>query len=206
MKKARARGVTGIATLLASETVMNDGFPDICSLNRGEYKELQDRVHRRYVFKECGVPITHFRSQREFLQGFLDCLLGTYYIKISQRIYLHILSGHYSLLTNANIIHRDISVWNLMFIVDLDNLSDPALRRGLLIDLEYALDRDLLEDAEAAWKLLQEFDDENLDFVHELTYKRIRGVRTVRCICIDNKLRFTFATGYSPIHGLGDIE
>ena len=66
-----------------------------------------------------------------------------------------------------------------MFVVDPDNLSDPAIRRGLLIDVEYALDKDLIGNAEKAWALLQEFDDINLDFVQDLNYERIRGVRTV---------------------------
>ena len=76
LRKAMAKGVKGIPTLLASMTVRIDGNPDICSYNRGVHAELQDRVHRRYLFRECGVPITHFRSQCEFLHGFLNCLEG----------------------------------------------------------------------------------------------------------------------------------
>ena len=73
-----------------------------------------------------------------------------------------------------------------MFVVDPDNLSDPAIRRGLLIDLEYALDKDIIDDAEKAWSLLQEFDDDTLDFISDIDFQRIRGVRTVRHICIEN--------------------
>ena len=68
-----------------------------------------------------------------------------------------------------------------MFLVDPDNLMDPAIRRGLLIDLEYCLDKDLEElDAKSAWKLLQMYDDRNLDFVRNVRFRRVRGSRTVR--------------------------
>ena len=67
-----------------------------------------------------------------------------------------------------------------MFVVNPDNLLDPAIRRGLLIDLEYALDLDMYEaTAKKAWELLQLYDTKDLDFVHLKDYKRIRGKQTV---------------------------
>ena len=103
---------------------------------------------------------------------------------LNEYTYIYNFLAHKDLFVKANLIHRDISVWNLMFVVNPDDLSDPSIRRGLLIDLEYASDEDLdvegngIEAAEA-WTLIQRFDSINLDFVQHLNFDRIRGLRTV---------------------------
>lgn len=71
-----------------------------------------------------------------------------------------------------------------MFLVNPNDLSNPSVRRGLLIDVEYALDEEMNQTAAKTWQLIQEFDAKDLDFVREKNYKRIRGMRTVRHILL----------------------
>ncbi|KAH8748471.1 hypothetical protein F5883DRAFT_473975 [Diaporthe sp. PMI_573] len=74
---------------------------------------LPNRVHRRVVLRDYGVPIYEVGSRETLLTALADCI-----------------KGHESLRRQAGLLHRDISVGNLM--IDKDN-------RGFLIDLDLAI-------------------------------------------------------------------
>ncbi|KAJ1335617.1 Fungal protein kinase [Microdochium nivale] len=70
---------------------------------------LPNRVHRRVVVGDCGMPIYKAKSPSVLLSALSDCI-----------------EGHKSLRQKADLLHRDISVNNLMirgekgFLIDLD--------------------------------------------------------------------------------------
>ncbi len=74
---------------------------------------LPNRVHRRVILSDYGIPIYKAGSRQALLGALADCI-----------------EGHGSLRQKAGLLHRDISIGNLM--VDKDN-------RGFLIDLDLAI-------------------------------------------------------------------
>lgn len=74
---------------------------------------LPNRVHRRVILSDYGIPIYNAGSRQALLGALADCI-----------------EGHESLRQKAGLLHRDISIGNLM--VDKDN-------RGFLIDLDLAI-------------------------------------------------------------------
>ena len=73
--RARSKGVRHIPTLLDFWNVVINDRLDTCEVGTGD-DELIDRIHRRYIFKECGVPIWEFRSLRELINAFIDYIEG----------------------------------------------------------------------------------------------------------------------------------
>lgn len=74
---------------------------------------IPNRVHRRLILRDHGIPIYKAGSRETLLTALADCI-----------------EGHESLRQLAGLLHRDISVGNLM--IDKDN-------RGFLIDLDLAI-------------------------------------------------------------------
>ncbi|KAK4243176.1 hypothetical protein C7999DRAFT_44951 [Corynascus novoguineensis] len=74
---------------------------------------LPNRVHRRVILSDYGIPIYEASSREALLAALADCI-----------------EGHESLRREAGFLHRDISIGNLM--VSQDN-------RGFLIDLDLAI-------------------------------------------------------------------
>ncbi|KAB5513466.1 hypothetical protein GE09DRAFT_1013846 [Coniochaeta sp. 2T2.1] len=74
---------------------------------------LPNRVHRRIILCDYGLPIYEASSREALLAALADCI-----------------EGHESLRRKAGLLHRDISIGNLM--VGQDN-------RGFLIDLDLAV-------------------------------------------------------------------
>lgn len=88
----------------------------------------ENRIHRRVIVRDYGQNIYKASSPAALLAAFEDCI-----------------QGHKSLLRKANILHRDISINNLMINEDDGNPS----RHGFLIDLDLA-NREEREGAEGA--------------------------------------------------------
>ncbi|KAI1791904.1 hypothetical protein LXA43DRAFT_1009763 [Ganoderma leucocontextum] len=114
-------GVVRIATLvcggdvggpLQQPTVTHDCFP--------ERKRPVPRVHYRIVIKEIGLPLVEFADFGELNRVFLDAM-----------------AAHYTAWEKAGILHRDVSVGNI--------LIDPVTRRGYLIDWDLSRLRSELE-------------------------------------------------------------
>ncbi|KAI9613537.1 hypothetical protein H4Q26_010144 [Puccinia striiformis f. sp. tritici PST-130] len=80
-------------------------------------KDFINRVHRRLVLKDVGQPIWTVDSPVRLLEALEDCI-----------------KGHQALF-NAGILHRDISVNNLM----IDNQTEDPDRKSFLIDLDMAV-------------------------------------------------------------------
>lgn len=78
-----------------------------------------NRIHSRTVVSTVGRPLTSFRSIRELLVAIRDAI-----------------KGHHSLLTLAHILHRDISINNIMISTAPEDADSP---RGFLIDLDLAI-------------------------------------------------------------------
>ncbi|KLU93004.1 hypothetical protein MAPG_11943 [Magnaporthiopsis poae ATCC 64411] len=79
----------------------------------GSDAALQNRVHRRVILCDWGIPIYKAGSREVLLAAMADCI-----------------EGHRSLRQKAGLLHRDISIGNLM--IGKDNC-------GFLIDLDLAI-------------------------------------------------------------------
>ncbi|KAL7897405.1 serine/threonine-protein kinase Sgk2 [Trichoderma sp. TUCIM 5745] len=87
------------------------------SLTKAAGHELPNRVHRRVILKDCGKPIYKASSRSALLAALQGCI-----------------EGHESL-HKAGILHRDISINNLMINEDDNNPSWPSF----VIDLDLAI-------------------------------------------------------------------
>ncbi|KAK3689226.1 hypothetical protein B0T22DRAFT_513416 [Podospora appendiculata] len=76
---------------------------------------LSNRVHRRVIVSDYGIPIYKAGSRQTLLAAMADCV-----------------EGHESLRRKAGLLHRDISISNLMVSKDGN--------RGFLIDLDLAIE------------------------------------------------------------------
>lgn len=87
-----------------------------------EAERLKDGVARRacwHLFDGVGTELTNFTSTKELIDVLRQCL-----------------RTHNDLFTKANILHRDISLDNILIQVSPAKSGDT--RRGMLIDLDYA--------------------------------------------------------------------
>jgi hypothetical protein len=142
LEKLKECGVTeGVPELVDSGEVIVDGQVDSTSRQRPKAcsSSNQNRVHRMVVQRPVGKRINHFASKREILSSFIQLIQGeSYHIFQRSMSSLRYFLAHQSSSTRAKILHRDISVNNLI-LVDL-KLTEPitTLRRGSLIDYDYA--------------------------------------------------------------------
>ncbi|TFY76453.1 hypothetical protein EWM64_g7557 [Hericium alpestre] len=90
--------------------------------NAEDYQNLEIRIHRRIVLKDCGTPIQNFSTRRELVGVFIDTI-----------------KTHRALHDLKKILHRDISLRNIMI---FENGSLPGKRPGLLIDIDYSVKTD----------------------------------------------------------------
>ena len=87
-----------------------------------------NRVHRRVITKDAGKPIYKASSPVAIINGFIRAIHGKS-VGVSIKNISLTCSGHESLL-NAGILHRDISIGNIMLTKNKDS--------GFLIDLDLA--------------------------------------------------------------------
>ncbi|KAK7042389.1 hypothetical protein R3P38DRAFT_2511725 [Favolaschia claudopus] len=147
---ARSLGVVGIPQVVASEIVDVGGIRGTDALRSSLppklYKEecahIEKRLHRRLVLTPFGRSLYTFSTRKELLSALRDAI-----------------KAHQSLYDKAKILHRDISVYNILLVPSSVNMSSPRpttpsldvvdassshtarpnLQRGLLIDVDYAL-------------------------------------------------------------------
>ena len=110
---------------------------------------LPNRVHRRVILSDYGIPIYKASSREAVLAALADCI-----------------EGHESLRRKAGLLHRDISIGNLM--VGKDN-------RGFLIDLDLAIKEQLVGASGAkgktgtrAFMAIRALLGEHHSFIHDL--------------------------------------
>ncbi|KIJ37513.1 hypothetical protein M422DRAFT_33638 [Sphaerobolus stellatus SS14] len=123
LKLANDKGVTlGIPLFQSSEDIRQGDDPDTILLNRKisnpsrEYLKL-DRVHTRVVMKAYGKTLDQFSSRKELILAFHDAVLA-----------------HRNLHQIAGILHRDISIRNIL--IDSHGVEGS---RGILIDFDNAV-------------------------------------------------------------------
>ncbi|CAG8733341.1 1409_t:CDS:2, partial [Rhizophagus irregularis] len=83
-------------------------------VGKTQLREPEYRIYTRLITSTCGKPIYHFNDQVELLTALYDAI-----------------EGHRNLFRIANILHGDISLYNIMIGAD---------GRGFIIDLDYAID------------------------------------------------------------------
>ncbi|TRM60823.1 hypothetical protein BD626DRAFT_406927 [Schizophyllum amplum] len=122
-----AADIEGIITLVAEETVMEGDNPRSTATIRQalqdhdrahELDDIEVRHHHRLVLKPFGLHLEYFTSKKELLSVLKDCV-----------------EAHEKLVYEKHILHSDISDNNVM--IRAKGTKD-GLRRGLLIDLDYA--------------------------------------------------------------------
>ena len=106
-------------------------------------KKQVPRVHHRLVVQEIGLPLTAFNDFGELSTVLAHALIGmnlilSVWCLCSYLVYV----AHMQAWENAGVLHRDISVGNI--------LIDPSTRCGLLIDWDLSrlaseLERDPVE-------------------------------------------------------------
>lgn len=72
-KKANVRNILSIHD---SWDVFIGNKADDTNYIRGEYDDMDCKVHRRILFNECGVTLQFFTSKRELIQALYDAVLG----------------------------------------------------------------------------------------------------------------------------------
>ncbi|KAF8588388.1 hypothetical protein K439DRAFT_657725 [Ramaria rubella] len=128
LRRARRKGVTdGIAQLRHYEEIRVGPITDTVvnnrhmTLSRGTAFDIERR-HVRLVFSTFGVPLDHFASKLELVAAFHDCVMA-----------------HRELYFKARIIHRDISLGNLLI-----NRKGQEGNRGFIIDFDQAMCADVV--------------------------------------------------------------
>ncbi|KAF8573423.1 hypothetical protein K439DRAFT_1642992 [Ramaria rubella] len=128
LRRAHRKGVTnGIAQLRHYEEVQVGAIMDTVvnnrrmALTRSAAFDIEKR-HVRLVFSSLGVPLDHFASKLELVGAFHDCVMA-----------------HRELYFKAGIIHRDISLGNLLI-----NRGGQEGNRGLIIDFDQAIRADVV--------------------------------------------------------------
>ncbi|KAL7894830.1 serine/threonine-protein kinase Sgk2 [Trichoderma sp. SZMC 28014] len=100
------------------------------SVKSSDAKTITNRVHRRVVLQDYGRPIYTASSPTALLAALESCI-----------------RGHESLRRQAGLLHRDISINNV--VIDKDG---PADRKGFLIDLDLAIEEQRIEGSGAKGK------------------------------------------------------
>ncbi|KIM73761.1 hypothetical protein PILCRDRAFT_14983, partial [Piloderma croceum F 1598] len=108
----------GVPHLINSDDVMAHGQIDSTAVHRVGLSYKEERVHRRLVVKPVATPLYTFESKKELIQAFVD-----------------IVKTHKALCEQRHILHRDISLNNLML---YEHSPEDSTRRGLLIDFDYS--------------------------------------------------------------------
>jgi hypothetical protein len=149
------REVKGVPTLISGEDVqISPGIVDSTNLirngliifdptnsKRQEIVIKEERVHRRIVMSPVAEPIYTFKSKKELIGAFIDVIKGASNKSFLRNIgKLTIFPAHQHLCTEKKILHRDISYNNIMLYHSPDSAN--GLRKGLLIDFDYALPLD----------------------------------------------------------------
>ena len=144
LRRAKSKGVVaGVAQIRHFEEVrrgVDASDLDTISHNRRaehtspDAKNL-DRVHTRIVMETHGRTLDKFTNRRELMLAFHDAVLGICNPLVSRPSRAtHQIAAHRNLHDVALILHRDISVRNILI-----NPDGTEGDRGILIDLDHAI-------------------------------------------------------------------
>ncbi|KAI0701156.1 hypothetical protein C8T65DRAFT_558590, partial [Cerioporus squamosus] len=111
LERLNSCGVANVATLICGGDV--GGLRAQQTLVQGLLEHMKappvPRIHYRLATKEIGLPLEDFKNFKELALVFYDAIIA-----------------HHEAWTKAKVLHRDISVGNI--------LIDPVTRNGILID------------------------------------------------------------------------
>ncbi|KAJ7625017.1 hypothetical protein DFH06DRAFT_1008349 [Mycena polygramma] len=146
-----AHGVEGVPKVIADVIVIINGVEGTTHHLRSnitpgtdidkQYSAIERRIHRRLVLTPFGNALPTFATRKELISIFID-----------------VVTAHRCLYEEANILHRDVSINNILLVPSPQlpttssstragsspstfpaGLPAPGPRRGLLIDVDYAL-------------------------------------------------------------------
>ena len=128
-------GVEGVPALIAGEDVqLPNGSTDSTTPFRAGTSYHEERVHRRLVMQPVGQPLYTFVSKKELVGAIIDIVKGMQHFYSS--VYdLQCIPAHKFLCKDKFILHRDINYNNILI---YRRSPEDVLRRGLLIDFDYA--------------------------------------------------------------------
>jgi Fungal protein kinase len=128
----------GVPHLINSDDVMAHGQIDSTAVRRVGLSYKEERVHRRLVVKPVATPLYTFESKKELIQAFVDIVKSKFLSLLITHVTAslsHAISAHKALCEQRHILHRDISLNNLML---YEHSPEDSTRRGLLIDFDYS--------------------------------------------------------------------
>ncbi|KAI5999608.1 hypothetical protein EDD15DRAFT_2160638 [Pisolithus albus] len=192
----KIKGLLGVSQLVEAWTIQTEGADEMTDWLRPAFlvgnTEFETRLHRRLLLSPVGDPLVQFHSLQELVSIFID-----------------IVQVHFVLVDVYNILHRDISINNiLMFICatrwaaathdqeERENvIAEKKFRRGLLIDFDYA---DVLNAGKQgvssgdrtgtipfmAIDLLREYNSPSKDFTHTFSHDLESLIYVLVWICI----------------------
>jgi len=109
------QGMVGVPELVSAWTVKIGGTDDKTDIRRFPLPYSGEvRIHRQLLMKLVTIPISEFESVRELLSIFIDILDGTSEWLSCSFANLTMHTVHQRLVVEFNILHRDISVNNIM--------------------------------------------------------------------------------------------
>ncbi|KAK7042441.1 hypothetical protein R3P38DRAFT_2890495 [Favolaschia claudopus] len=136
----RIKGLAGVPLLHDVDIVTVNGEWGTDALRiclRSRIGKIDKRIHQRLVLQPFGQPLSTFASRKELISVLIDAV-----------------KAHWNLWDTKTILHRDISVDNILLVHPDDmppstsgttvepapqDSSSPPLRRALLIDMKHAL-------------------------------------------------------------------
>lgn len=152
----RISGMRGVPTLVKAWTVQIAGVDETTDLLRPTFltrnMEFETRIHRRLLMTPVGEPLINFGSLQELVSILIDIVHGKHTALLLILNLTFSLLVHFTLVDVCCILHRDISLNNILLYVcpkrwpassDVerkreDTIADKKLRRGLLIDFDYS--------------------------------------------------------------------
>ena len=92
--------------------------------------DMSERIQTRMVIKEVGRPLETYAASPELILVVTNALRGAFPLLIALNAAAHCPAGHRHAWEKAGVLHRDISVGNIL----IDVNSPPDDPRGFLID------------------------------------------------------------------------
>jgi len=141
---AKSKGVImGVAQVRHFEEVhCGPGVSDLDTVLRNRRAERTspdniklDRVHTRIVMETYGKTLDQFLTRKELLLAFHDAVLGIYhFLPLIVQTDFSVTTAHRNLHDVAGILHRDVSVRNILI-----NSEGAEGNRGILIDFDHSI-------------------------------------------------------------------
>ena len=138
-QRLRQHGVRAVATLIAGGDVAGHRTVSQRYLNKDGY-DLSERIQTRLIFKEVGRPLGTYCNSPELISLVTQALIGAPFCHCLQ-LFSNIFLGHQQAWVKAGVLHRDVSVANILIDVE----SAPGVPRAILNDWDLCKYKEQLE-------------------------------------------------------------